>query len=195
MTVRRIKLQSHTWFLEHGTDIPGFVWRERPFVFQPQSFALSDERLQPKVISDQVQIDSLERFESNPDLPVVYAVASEPSDSCALYFAAYLCQLMLDSTKDFRRIHWEPVYADFKNDLLYSETSRDLLVLTGLTPNSTSTKLEKARDLLSAYSHIPRIVVIAGEDPITFMARKMYFKTNSIFFHSAKIMRRRVEVI
>lgn len=194
---KRIKLRPQSFFLERGVEIPGYVWREPSFIFNPQSFALTDERLQPKIYDESYQFKSLDRFEADPTAPVVYAVASEPNDAKAMYFAAYLAQVMLENTPAQVpcRIKWERVFADFKNELLYSEASLSMLILSNLTPNSTATKLEKTRDLLEMYAGIPRIVVISGEDPITFFSRKLYYKVNSIFHHSAALMKRKVEVV
>jgi len=192
---RRIKLKPQHFFLERGVDIPGYVWREPSFVFSPEPFALTDERLQPKIFDESYQINSLARYEDDPTAPALYAVASEPNDAKAMYFAAYLVQLMLESVSDNRNVKWERVFGDFKNETLYSGANLSMLVLSNLTPNSTAVKLEKTRDLLEMYSSIPRVVVISGEDPITFCSRKLYCKVNNIFFHSSKLIKRRTEVV
>ena len=193
--IKRIKLRPQSFFLERGVEVPGFVWRESPFLFKPQPFALSDERLQQKIFDESVQLNSLYNFESNPHAPIVYGVASEPNDSRALYFAAYLIQVMLEYGHTPQRIKWERIYSDFKNDLLYSEANLSMLVLSNLTPNSTANKLEKTRDLLDAYSNIPRIVVVSGEDPITFFSRKLFYKVNAVFHYSSTLVKRKVEVL
>lgn len=193
--MKRIQIHPYSWFLERGLELPAHIWRERAFNFDPQTFALTDERLQSKLIQSEVQSDSLERFEKDPTLPVVYAVASEPHDMKALYFAVYLVQTLLENVSGFKRVHWERVYSDFKNDMLYADAKLSMMVLSNITSNSSPVKLEKVRDLLDAYSDIPRVVVIAGEDPITFMSRKLFYKTNSIFFHSGALVKRRAEVI
>ena len=81
----------------------------------------------------------------------------------------------------------------FENKSLNAEPS--LLVITGLTPNSTPVKLEKARDLLEKHSNIPRIVVMAGEDPITFFMTRLYYSVNSIYYHSSALVKQRVEIV
>jgi hypothetical protein len=67
--------------------------------------------------------------------------------------------------------------------------------VTGLSPNSTAVKLEKTRDLLEQNSHIPRIIVVAGEDPVTFLKSRLYYPVHNIFFHSPGVLKRKVEVI
>jgi hypothetical protein len=53
-----------------------------------------------------------------------------------------------------------------------------LLFLANVHVQSSSTKLEKLRDILEMYSGVPRIVVLAGEDPVTFFNTKMFYGLN-----------------
>jgi hypothetical protein len=191
----KIKLRKRDFFVQRGATIPGHIWKEQPFKFDPVTFAVEDEKLEKRFFEASVQEKSLQGFLENPAAPHVYAVASEPNDSRALYFAAYLVQCYLESTQPPWRVAWENLYGGFSNKLLDAEIEPSFLVLSNLSPNSTNVKLEKARDLLTYYAHIPRVVVIAGEDPITFFARRLFFKTGRIFFHSSSIIKRQVQVV
>lgn len=189
-----IKLKSRDKLLVRGVDIPGYIWQERPFLFAPQDFAVGNERLNDKIFSSDLQVESLERFKRAPRAPTVYGVASAPNDLKAKYFAAFLVQTFLDLAPPNSTVHWEQIYgSSFQNKALDLEPS--LLVITGLCPNSSSTKLEKARDLLEKHSSIPRIVVIAGEDPITFFNTRLYTAVHNLFFSSSALAKRRVEVV
>lgn len=189
-----IKLKNRDKFLVRGVDVPGYIWQERPFHFDPQDFAVGGDRLNEKIFNAGVQTDSLNRFLDNPRAPSVYGVASAPNDMKAKYFAAYLVQHYLENSPPNMTAHWETLYGNsFSNAALDKEPS--LLVITGLCPNSSSTKLEKARDLLERHAHIPRIVVIAGEDPVTFFATRLYSPVNNMFFSSAALCKRKVEVV
>ena len=131
-----------------------------------------------------------------------YVVASEPSDEVALYFAAHLLHQWMMKNADRRvfDVRWlafgsEP---DFKlgDDLLQGQSSCDLLVIANLSPNSTTYRLQKTRDLLtSAHRRYPAIVVVAGEDPVSFFATRVYARQNAIFFKTSKAIVRRVEII
>lgn len=192
----RISIRDRKKFLAKGVLIPEFVWKARPFVFSPLPFGVESERLNAKIYGPEVQRKSLESFRENPHAPCTYGVASAPSDDVAKYFAAYLVQqFILNSPPSKNNIIWHHLYANFKNPLIENQESPSLLVLTGLTPNSTSLKLEKARDLLEYYSDIPRIVVIAGEDPVTFFATKLYYKLTHIFFLSSSLVKRKIETV
>jgi hypothetical protein len=79
--------------------------------------------------------------------------------------------------------------------MLENQEQASLLVLSNLTPNSTAAKLEKTRDMLEFYADIPRIVVIAGEDPITFFSRRLFWRVNNLFFLSSSLVKRKVEVV
>lgn len=191
----KIKLRKREFFVQAGANVPGYIWKEPAFKFEPVTFAVEDERLEKRFFDGSVQEKSLEGFLADPSGPHVYAVASEPNDSRALYFAAYLVQCYLEKTPPPWRVVWESLYGGFQNKLMDAELEPSFLVLSNLSPNSTNVKLEKARDLLTRYAHIPRVVVIAGEDPITFFARRLYFKTGRIFFYSSSIVKRQVQVV
>lgn len=188
-----IRLKNRERFLERGIEIPGHIWQERPFNFNPLDFAVGGDRLKEKIYAAEVQAESLNRYLENPRLPVIYGCGSAPSDQRAKYFAAFLVQTFLERAPPNVTVKWENLTSSFDNPALSSEPS--LLVLSGLTPNSTPVKLEKARDLLERHNSIPRIVVVAGEDPITYFSTRLYSAVNNIFFHSSTLVKRLVEVV
>ena len=49
-----------------------------------------------------------------------------------------------------------------------------MLILTNLAANSSNEKIEKCRDLLALYSDIPRVVTVAGCDPLEFAISKLH---------------------
>jgi len=196
MSVQRIQIRvkSRETFLQRGVDIPGSVWTQPAFKFDPQPFAVGNERLNDKIFKESVQTESLERFKADPTRPLVYGVSAAPDDSRAKYFAAYLVQHYLENVHPSQtQVLWARLDSGFENKFLTVEPS--LLVITGLSPNSTAVKLEKARDLLEQNSNIPRIVVVAGEDPVTFMKSRLFYPLHNIYFHSTQIVKRKVEVI
>lgn len=188
-----VKLKARERFLERGIDVPGYIWQERPFTFMPQDFAVESERLKEKVFPSELQIESLERFISDPTNNLIYGVASSPSDQRAKFFAAYLVQLFLEGAPPNVSVRWENLYSTFNNPAMDAQPS--LLVMTGLTPNAMPVKLEKARDLLEKHSNIPRIVVIAGEDPVTYFSNRLYSPLNNLYFHSSSLVKRKVEIV
>jgi len=189
-----VKLKHREFFLQRGCDIPGSVWATQPFRFDPQPFGVGGERIHERLYEASVQQESLNRFLENPMAPLAYGVGSEPDDARAKMFAAWLVQAYLDQVHaSYSTVLWARLDSGFENRFLQEEPS--LLVLTGLSPNSTAVKLEKARDLLEKNTHIPRIVVVAGEDPITFFKTRLYSPIHNLFFHSQGVIKRRVEVI
>lgn len=188
-----IKLKPRDRFLIRGVDVPGYIWQETPFRFDPMDFAVGGDRLKEKIFEGRLQRESLDRFLEDPTYPSVYGVASSPSDQRAKYFAAFLVQHYLEAAPLNRTVKWESLHGGFDNQAMNFEPS--MLVISGLTPNATAVKLEKARDLLEKHSGIPRIVIIAGEDPITFFSTKLYYPVHNIYHYSSALVRRRVEVI
>lgn len=179
--------------------IPSHVYRQTPFKFEPVTFVPESTKLNDKFIEAGVQKKSLEMFIENPNLRMIYGVSGNPHDSKAKYFAAYLCSLHYKKVKN-SNIIWYPLYSSFKNNLLdkmiNGETAKPtMLVLTNLTPNSTQFRLEKARDLIEYFNDIPRVVVCAGEDPMSFLATRLYVPINGVFYSSESLVKQRVEVI
>lgn len=208
-----VSLPKPEWFRSHGVNsVPGYVWANGPnkFTFTPDDFAPEHPRLQATVVDSEVQIKSLSRFHENTLTPGVYGVGGEPTDSQALTFAAYLAAVFIQrkaelasmgnaAAREAGEVHWETLQGGFRNPLIYEDGSINpnigLLILSNVTADSTPHRLEKLRDILLAYSAIPRIVVVAGSDPLTFFAAKLHHTVTHIAFFSGALSRRAVEVV
>lgn len=194
----RISVKRSDW-LAH---LPGSIWQQSPFKWDPVPFGIESERLHnDKIIDAVVQDDSLKRFVANPKAPVVYGVCGNPSEEKARYFAAYLVDLHCKFMGSKANPVWHTLYGGYDNKLLKDYAGRDptydpsILVLCNLNSGSTNVKLEKAKDLLERFSTIPRIVVAAGEDPISFLSTKLYAPCNALAYFPEALIRRKVEVI
>jgi len=178
--------------------IPGHVFRQGPFKFNPQPFGPESDRLAERIIDSSVQEKSLSQFLESPATPMIYCVTGNPDDSKALYFAAYLLAYHVKKTERANPI-WHSLYGGFSNPLLdkgqAGDTKPSMLVLSNLTVNSTQAKLEKARDLITFFNRVPRIIVACGEDPISFVTTKLHVPVNGIAYFSESLMKRRMEVI
>lgn len=198
MSVRTtIKLRPHEFFLERGVEVPAVLWREPPFRFAPEAFGTVNPRLEEKIFMPAEQENSLANFLANPHDPIVYGVGSAPSDAKAKVFAAFLAQKFLELSHPSNTVQWVScgmfAHSDKFRDVFHRTPS--LLIVTGLSPNSSNYKLDVVCELLEQNSHIPRIVVIAGEDPISFLFGRMSYHVHRIFFHSTALVKRKVEVI
>jgi hypothetical protein len=84
-----------------------------------------------------------------------------------------------------RPLYW-PIYGGTYDKLRDREDFRagigdvGLLILTNLAENSGSEKIEKCRDLLNMYSGIPRVVTIAGCDPLIFALDRLHVSPNFV---------------
>lgn len=182
-------------------QLPSSIWQQAPFKWEPSAFSVESERLNEKIIDAQVQDDSLQRFMKNPASPLVYGVAGNPSELKARYFAAYLIDLHCRFMGAKANPIWHVLYGGYDNKLLKDYAMADptyepsILVLCNLAPNSTGTKFEKAKDLVERFPSIPRIVVSAGEDPISFLSTRLYVQCNAIAYFSESVVRRKVEIV
>jgi hypothetical protein len=179
--------------------VPGTVWRQRPFKWEPQAFVPESERLKDTIKDEAIQNRSLKLFMDDPTLPLIYCVSGTPDDSKAEYFAAHLVALHLEKLKAKASVVWCPLYGGFDNPMFkdygyYSDNDPTMIVLSNLSPTATNVKLDKCRDILKRFGEIPRVVVVAGEDPFSFMATRLYSPLNAMAFFSESLLKKRVEV-
>ena len=175
--------------------VHGSVWRQADFVWEPSAFVIESPRLENKIIESSVQIESLEQFKANPAAPMIYVIAGNPDDSKAKYFAAYLAYLHKLKLATRADVHWEAIFGGFDNSLIKKDIEPSMLIISNLAENSTAVKIEKAKDLLERWPNIPRIVVCAGEDPISFAATKLYVPCHGLAYFSSSLSKKVQEVI
>ena len=176
--------------------VPGHVWRVKPFKWNPATFMPDSEQLNSRFIEPIKQDQSLMTFLDDPTVPMIMGISGSPDDSKAKYMAAFLVDMHVKRLKSQANPWWAPLYGGFDNPYLNVDKSPPtMLVITNLTNNSTNVKLEKARDLIEAYPDIPRLVVIAGIDPISFLAAKLHVPINGLIYLSEGLLKQRVEVI
>jgi len=75
--------------------------------------------------------------------------------------------------------HWDRIRDNRNSENI---TNFSMLCLANIAENSTPEKLEKVRDLLWLHNHLPRIVVVAGGDPLTFCVNKLYMRPHRIAY-------------
>jgi len=169
--------------------VHGSVWRQGDFRWEPSAFVIESPRLDNKIVEASVQVESYERFVEAPNLPMVYMVCGNPDDSKAKYFAAHLASLHHKKFGHRADIHWEAIFGGFENALLKKDVEPTMLILSNLAENSTSVKIEKARDLIERFPNIPRIVVCCGEDPMSFASTKLYTPAHGIAYFSSSLVK------
>lgn len=175
--------------------VHGSVWRQNHFVWEPTAFVIESPRLESRIIEVSKQVKSLEAFMEAPNRPMVYVVCGNPDDSKAKYFAAYLAYLHKCKYQHRAEIHWEAVFGGFENPLLKRDITPTMLIISNLSENSTAVKIEKAKDLIEKWPNIPRVVVCAGEDPISFAATKLHVPAHGIAYFSSSLSKSVQEVI
>lgn len=153
---------------------------QKPFVFRPVSFTSDVPGLKPKHISRDRQLLMFQEFLANPFIPQTYCVVAAPNDGMSKLFAAYLMQqAIIKREPGVSMPLWHDLDQSFKNPLLEDSARASLLVLSNVGAESTPTKIEKLRDILTHYADIPRIVVATGCDPFFFFTRHLYMPMHS----------------
>jgi hypothetical protein len=176
--------------------VPSSVWRCGAFKWDPVAFATESDELNQKFIEPSVQDRSLARFLKKPSIPMIYGVGGNPDDLKAKLFAAYLLAAHCKRYKSDANPWWIQLTGGFDNPWINGDKSRpSMIVLAGLTPQSTNQKLEKARDIIEAFPDVPRIVVCAGTDPFAFLASRLHVPINGLAYFCEAIVRQKIEVI
>lgn len=140
-----------------------------------------------KIVSPAKQAKALASIVENP-IRASYTACfnSFPSDMLAKHLAVYVfnqaCISWQKRHKPGRVLPiWHRVFGGLTDPLRdrNMEDTPSLLVLSNINESSSAYKLEKVRDLLEKYSHVPRIVVTSSRDPITFFATKLHYPLNA----------------
>lgn len=159
----------------------------------PTAFTVESPRLEQRIIEASVQEASLAAFTANPRRAMTYVVAGNPDDKDAKYFAAYLTQLHIQALGINAEPRWESMTGVFDNPAMKENPT--MLVVTNLTPRSSNLKFEKTRDLLERHAAIPKVLVVAGEDPISFAATRLYAPVHALAYFGSPTSRTFNEVI
>lgn len=181
-----------------GLTIHGSVMRQPAFKLDPQTFVVDNERLKDMTVTDDTQLEGYKTFYNDPTTPMVYCISGNPDDSKAKYFAAFL-SIHHFTTVVGANVRWVPMWGGFTNPLVDKlnefSTKPTMLVIYNLATCATNVKLDKVRDILEAYPGIPRIVINAGEDPISFMSGRLNHEVHAVMYFSEAIAKQRIEVI
>lgn len=134
----------------------------------------------------QKQIDVTHKLFKNPlKKNGVFVVNSFPTDTRAkMYAASLMAQASIawsDLTAQQRRGRSLPLWVrilgsgDFDQIKTIKDSNPCMLVISNINDESSQHKAERLRDILDVFDNIPRIVVTAGEDPISFMMRRVFY--------------------
>ena len=133
-----------------------------------------------RLISHKEQYDDYLTIWKNPlHGPYVYAIASTPHDMYAQMLALNLFLHVLQNHTN--QAIWHPVYGNVFNDKKLQDDI-PFLVLSNIPQNATRNKIERLRDILTQYSNIPRIIVTADADPVTFMWEKLHMDVEYVAY-------------
>jgi len=158
---------------------PGWVRPIPSFTFAPKDFVIGHSELNQTIVSVNRQYASFNSFNENSKAPVFYLCSGAVDDTLAARFASYLGWI---HEQEGGEPAWVPLYGNFSKIEFVEEPT--LLILSGLTATSTSVKVEKCRDALIKWSHLPRIVVASGDDPISLGYRLNLIPNSFAYFGS-----------
>lgn len=183
--------------------MPRDIMRMHPYNLSEYTVSIESvvDGMKTRKVSKKVQLENFEALLTKPfGRPYIMAVSSSPNDGKAKLLAAHFMEAAMKgqldgaypkTTRGRELPLWHTLTGSFYDRL--RDGARDtpsMIVLSNITSLSSNVKLEKARDLLEQFNYIPRIVVIAGEDPVTFANTKLLIPINYVLHLSVarKIM-------
>lgn len=129
-----------------------------------------------KIISKIKQAQDFKDLWANPyAAPFSLCISSAPSEVMAQMVAM---RLFLRAIAMTRKRHleglpkWHSVLGGWSDDALRDgpmDYNINFLVLGNVEENSTPTKIEKLRDIVTRYSNVPKVIVTANGSPVDFM--------------------------
>ncbi|QZE60076.1 hypothetical protein pEaSNUABM35_00159 [Erwinia phage pEa_SNUABM_35] len=136
-----------------------------------------------KVVGKAKQLTHLARMIQDPFKadPRITVISSFPNDYRAKMAALSIFNAAVeDSETTALKPRWVTLYGDrFDYEQLKSKRP-SLLVLTNVTLDSTSYKIERLRDILEMFPKIPRIVVTGGSpDPLELFTKRIHLQAQT----------------
>lgn len=144
-----------------------------------------------RAIPPSVQKSMFQRTLQSPlKKPYLYLIAGKHDDRLAKYLAFKLFKAAYQQAGyNSNSPYWHTVIGGYhdkiRDDLNFRENEFGfpcLLVISNITTNSTNVKLEKVRDICEIYSSIPRILVLAGDDPVAFNSKHLHLPINKLLY-------------
>ncbi len=137
-----------------------------------------------KTVSASKQYKDLVSIMANPLRGnYLMAIGSFPSDLKAKHLACTILNHAITTFHGESRKHgrglpiWHRVYGGFSPDPIRDKSVAEvpsLIVLSNVDKESTPVKLEKLKDILEKYSHIPRIVVTGGDPACDLLVNRLH---------------------
>lgn len=150
------------------------------------SFKPAVSGVKTRNIGEPKQMEYYARIMSNPlKGSGTYVLNSFPTDLRAKQLATVIMNKTIDHHNDinnkFRKGRNLPMWIKLVGyggpDLIKQirEVNPCALFISNLNDESTSHKIEKLRDILEVFDSIPKYIITAGQDPLTFFARKLFY--------------------
>jgi hypothetical protein len=150
------------------------------------SFKPSVSGVKTRNIGEPKQLDYYNRIMLNPlKGNGTYVLNSFPTDLRAKQLAAVIMNKSItdhnDISNKFRKGRNLPMWIKLVGyggpDLIKQirEVNPCALFISNINDESTPHKIEKLRDILEVFDNIPKYIITAGQDPLTFFARKLFY--------------------
>lgn len=206
------KRQIQNLMLSNG--LPKNLLTSKPFTLADQltDIRFNSPDMYKKVIKTGVQSEHFKKIMGNPLFSgYVCCVSGHPNDQQAKLLAAMIMakatmsHIAIESSKDSSRKRliknrgypfWHNINGSFQDTVRDGklESIPSLIVISGVTVESSSVKLEKLRDVLEMCNQIPRVVVATGFDGLTLFNTRLHYSLNFTINLSNRRVMREIEI-
>lgn len=169
-----------------GVD-PTTLYRDNEsFVLAEDSlleFQTSGAALKRRTVNVESQLKMAHDLIANPLKSNYLAfIGSYPVDTRSKLLGATICREAFLASRSpdapmavrLKRPMWISLYNNFINMEKLQMKSPSLVLISNVTEESTPQKLERLRDILELYAHVPRIVMMGtNQDPLSFCTNRL----------------------
>lgn len=191
------------------------VFSVHPFTLEETlcSFNSEVQGLKAKRVSKHKQQEMMEKILDDPFYaPYLCCISGKPNDMRAKLLAAHIMMRAVQQhhdkelpAKQRKRLRgrglplWHTLVGGFDNPVINTKATGEIdhpsmLIISNITQDSTLSKIEKLRDILEVHCNIPRIVVLAGSDPLTFFNSRMHMSLSACAFLTSNLVKKAVEL-
>jgi hypothetical protein len=163
--------------------IPKRYWHASFDDLQPTAIPTDDG-----MISVKKQMEWLERLKHPWELSgAVIGIGGKPTDAVALSAGFAVIKAMVKYTSDLNDV----LVVDPANTYYKEALDPKLVLINNVLTSGTFQRRQEVRDWIGCYPATPRIVIVAGDDPVEYFHKKLHAELHMALFFEGKLVKRR----
>jgi len=157
------------WHIDHSILVPRPIVTERTVINAERQQEWLDKMQEPEKLSG-----------------VIIGIGSDPTDDLALAAGFSAVRSMVQQRSDTGDV----LVVDPANTQYDTMINPKIVMIHNVTVDSTRPRVQDVRDWLRCYEGVPRIVAVAGMDPVTFFDTRLYSILHYALYFEGKLTQR-----